>query len=410
VWASEIKVFKEIPGVRFDFNDSRLEEFLSFRYILGSETLIKNVFRVLPGEEVIFDLNNNQIITNNLINNCVFESKPFSSDFPALIEKTIKSQMVSAVPIGVQLSGGIDSTLVASILAKYSDHVYTYSIGMEDDSWNEFIYSDMVAKNISSIHTKITFSKEEFKKLFRDVTYYLDEPIVHPNTVPLFLLAKEARKKVKVFLTGEGADELLGGYKRYNLLVGGIYFNSFTESNIVKRILLNHCKISRRSQLFRGLKGKYIEKYFAYDIATYLPHVLLRQDKVNMAVALEARVPFLSNEISRYLYHLELSEKNGEYGQKNILKHFLKDYFKYDDQFLEREKCGFGLPIKDWLIDPEVFLEDIKNLPKQLVICTHFNVKEVENLINNHLSKKEDNSAILFTLLGLSVWYDLFIG
>jgi asparagine synthase (glutamine-hydrolysing) len=413
-WGSELKVFLNLPGMKFIFNENQLEDFMLYRTNTTSETLIKNVFRMPPGESLTFDLARQEIVERKISVSFLKETEPNNSkklDPYEIIKNDIKNSLIADVPVGIQLSGGIDSTLVAAVSSIYKDNIHTYSIGMEDDEWNEFRFSDMVAKKIKSTHKKILFSKKDFIDNFNKVTYLLDEPINHENTVPMYLLSKEARKDVKVLLTGEGADELLGGYRRYSSLSSKEKFNKINDEEAVRKILINAKDVNYRETIW-GDSEKFsdpVQKYSYFDIKTFLPSVLLRQDKASMGANIESRVPFLCNSSSKALFNLNQNEKNGEFGQKNILKKILFDRFGFDFDFLTRRKCGFGLPLKNWLKDEDVFLKYLLNITEHELILSHFNVKEIQIIINDHINDTSDNTDILFTLVSLATWYDIFI-
>ena len=282
---------------------------------------------------------------------------------------------------------------------------------MKDDKWNEFEYSDAVAKGLGTVHHKLVFTKEDFIGNLEKITYHLDEPIVHPNTIPMYLLAKFARQYTKVLLTGEGADEVFLGYKRYfqtnissdeNLL----FSSAFSAPEVVSGILRNpNHVLSEREKLIQETSGlSQQDKLSFYDMFTYLPHVLLRQDKAGMAANVENRVPFLYEPVVQAGYSLDL--KIGEMGGKTPLKKIALKYFPHD--FVIRQKCGFGLPISEWLKDEDCLLPRLQALKNSQLISEYFRGESVDKLIYEHLSGINDHSAILFSLIGLDVWYDVF--
>ena len=164
---------------------------------------------------------------------------------------------------GVQLSGGLDSSLITYFVNKNSKHKpHTFSIGLKETAWNEFLYSNTISHDLKTKHHKILFSKYDFKNFFEKITYHLDEPIVHPNTIPIYLLAKKARKYSKVLLTGEGADEVFLGYRRFFLKnykndEDFLMSNSFNSIEIVKKIIKNKNKIlfPKRMSLLKKIKN-----------------------------------------------------------------------------------------------------------------------------------------------------------
>ena len=213
-WSSEIKAFKVLPKFKFQIQEKHLYEYLTFRYVGGENTLFRNVYKMQPGEYLTYLLDKKSFKNSkyhNLIN--IKNTKRFSEK---MLENSVKDHLMGDVVAGIQLSGGVDSSVVALFAQKHSKkRMHTFSIGLKDNKWNEFYYSDQVAKILKTDHHKIIFSKKDFTDLLPKITYHLDEPIVHPNTVPMYLLAKTARKFTKVLLTGEGADEVFYGYNRY---------------------------------------------------------------------------------------------------------------------------------------------------------------------------------------------------
>lgn len=412
IWSSEIKAIKTVPGVSFKFNEEALSEYMMFKSIGSHQTLIKNVYRVLPGECITVNIKNlekNKIQSiKALVGKNVYDKS--ESDIFNIIEKSVKRCLLSDTAVGVQLSGGIDSSLIALISSKYLPNINTYSIGMENDKWNEFNYSRLISEKINSKHKEILFSKIDLINNFEKVTYLLDEPICHANTVPLYLLAREARKEVKVLMTGEGIDEILGGYKRYSKLENEQDFNIVNSQKDISKLLNNYIS-DHRSSIFKAIKeDDILKRYCKYDVLTFLPGVLVRQDKSSMGGNIESRVPFLSNDISNLLFNLKTSFKVGRFGSKNILKEILFNRFNLPFDFITREKCGFGLPISEWLKDEEVFLPIVMSIPEHYLIKNYFNLDEIETLIKQHINSESDNSKILFTIVSLITWYDIFIG
>lgn len=409
-WASEIKAFRAIPDFTFTINDESLFEHLTFRYIAGAKTLYKNIYKLKSGEYLEYSLASH---TND--KKKYFELKKDnhgSQKLEDILTESIKSHLMSDVLVGVQLSGGIDSSIVSYIAKKNSARaIYSFSIGLKDDRWNEFKYSDAVAKELGTIHHKLVFTKEDFISNLEKIAYHLDEPIVHPNTIPIYLLAKFARKYTKVLLTGEGADEVFLGYKRY--LQGGItdtnkllFSNAFSSPETTSSILKNtNHSLSEREKIIKETDGlSQQDKLSFYDMFTYLPHVLLRQDKAGMAVNVENRVPFLYESVVQAGYNLDL--KIGEMGGKTPLKKMALKYFPYD--FVMRRKCGFGLPISEWLKDEDCLLPRLQALKSSQLISEYFKKEAINELIYEHLNGINDHSAILFSLIGLNVWYDIF--
>ena len=410
-WASEIKAFNVLPNFNFQFRDECLGEYLTFRYIAGEKTLFKNIYKILSGEYMTYSLKNNS-----------FEKEKYhwlnktdtKTSLKKVIRESVYDHLMSDAPIGIQLSGGVDSSLVAFFAQAFSrDKLHSFSIGLKDRHWNEFYYSDMVAKIVGTIHHKVFFSKSDFVRLIPKLTYHLDEPIIHPNSIPMYILAKRARKYTKVLLTGEGADELFYGYNRYfsnNLKDNAdiLLSNSFNKPEIISKIIKNDsCIISayRKTILGRTKELDKIDRVIFYDIYTYLPHVLLRQDKAGMAANIENRTPFLYEPVVASAFNLKI--KSGRLGGKTPIKKIALKYFSAN--LVLRKKCGFGLPITEWLRDKKGLLPFLELLIKHPLINKYFVKKEILKLVKEHATGFNDHSSILFSMISLIVWYDIFI-
>lgn len=407
-WASEIKAFKAIPEFIFQMNESALGEYMIFRHVVGSETLLKNIHKMQAGEYLAYDLKDNTIKTKRYYQLKKKESALKFSE--SVISESIKEHLMGDVAAGVQLSGGVDSSLVTLFAQKFSKRkLNTFSIGLVDEHWNEFCYSDTVAKKLNTKHHKVIFSKKDFA-LLPKVVYHLDEPLTHPNTVPMYILAKKARKYTKVLLTGEGADEIFYGYNRYfekpDLAKNALFSNAFNDQREISKILKGKISIANRKKILRDTSRISDEnKISFYDIYTYLPHVLLRQDKAGMAANIENRVPFLYTSVVETGFNSK--PRIGRFGGKSNVKEIALKYFP--KEIVLRRKCSFGLPISEWLRDKDVLLPYLIKLTEHECIKKYFVVGEIKRLVDEHLRKEKDNSSTLFTLICLSIWYDTFI-
>lgn len=408
-WASEAKAFSALPKYKFQLNEKAIGEYLMFRYIFGSETLFKNIYKLQAGEYMTYNLTNNVIKIKKYYK--LQKSKHHKVFSENIISSSVKEHLMGDIIAGVQLSGGVDSSLVALFAQKFSKkRLHTFSIGLKDEKWNEFRHSDFVAKQLKTKHHKLIFSKRDFVRLLPKVTYHLDEPLVHPNTVPMYILAKEARKHTKVLLTGEGADEVFYGYNRYFQKNRKdkkiIYSNAFNNPQDISKIFKSKASFKNRDRVLHdSIELSNEDKVSFYDIYTYLPHVLLRQDKAGMAANIENRVPFLYTPVVESGFNSKT--KVGRFGGKTQVKRLAMKYFPKN--LVIREKCGFGLPISEWLRDKNGLSVYLSGLTKSKVIRKFFTINAIKKLIKEHLTEEKDNSSILFSLICLSIWHNIFL-
>lgn len=412
-WASEVKAFSELPDFRFGLNEECLGEYLIFRHIASESTLFENVRKMLPGEYLTYSFKSN-IYFKTIHYQPFVASKLSKQSLRKTLATSVERQLMSDAPIGIQLSGGLDSSLVTLWAQKSSKlRLHTFSIGLSNPKWNEFHYSNAVAKRLGTFHHRFTFSQRDFVSLLPKLTYHLDEPIVHPNTIPMYILARKARKFVKVLLTGEGADEVFHGYRRYSQKKIAsnreiLFSNAFIQPDLAVKILKPKQKMifqKRRLVLNQASRLSNIDKIKFYDISTYLPHVLLRQDKAGMAANIENRVPFLYEPVVNLGLHPTI--EIGKLGTKTEIKKIALKYFPQD--FVLREKCGFGLPISGWLKDKDCLLPYLESLKGHQLIKKYFHRAAIVRLVREHLNEKHDHSSLLFTILALAVWYDTFL-
>lgn len=409
-WSSEIKAFEALPNFRFEINKKVLEEHLIFRSIAGKETLFRKVHKLLPGEHLIFHTKNLSIQRKK--QSFIKKGASNKASLDTILQESVRDHLMSDAQVGIQLSGGIDSSLVAFFAQNISrQKLHTFSIGLKDRNWNEFKYSGVVAKTLGTKHHKLFFSKKSFTALLPRMTYMLDGPIVHPNTIPMHILASHARKYTKVLLAGEGADELFLGYRRYENQYNSdteiLYSNAFASQKLVSSLLKNKNEAflkERKKILHEARKMNDADKISLYDIKTYLPHVLSRQDRAGMSANIENRVPFLYPPI---VEKGAFKKGNvGIFGGKTPIKEIALQYFKED--FVLRTKCGFGLPISQWMKERDALLPLIEKLHEHPLIKKYFWANKVKLLTKQHISSTCDNSPILFTLLALTLWYDVF--
>ena len=414
-WSSEIKTFKCLPNVDFKVNQSRLMEYGLFRTTVGPDTLFLDIKRVMPGEIVYFNIKHKSLTTKHYDLNV---EKP-TGNLEEYLKLSINQHLLSDVPVELQLSGGGDSSLISALAIKALDQkeFHSFSIGLIDPKWNEFEYSRVISNQIKTIHHEITFSQRDFCELFPMVTYHLDEPINYPNTVPMMILAREAKKNVSVLLSGEGADEIFGGYTRYKRLYGNnlsnddlVLSNSFTQTDDLRKVFRFDLdsNIDNRYSIVANITDFDIcRKLSEYDIKTFLPSLLLRQDKVGMAYNLENRFPFLDSRIVSFGLNLLPQEKFDSNDSKILLKKIAEKYLP--KEIVYRKKCGFGLPISDWLKDESGFGKYLKMFIDPKTKRSFLNYDNIIKYIKQHSSGERDNSELLWILISLEVWMRIFI-
>lgn len=371
-FSSELKgLLALINDRKFEVDKTAIYDFFNYFYIPDPKSMYHNIFKLEQAHKLIFDLIDEKIITNEAYWEIKFNEK--EGDSPAkqeqiqkvkeLISEAIKNQMVADVPTGAFLSGGIDSSIIVSEALKYKVDYNVFSIGFYDFDTNELPYVTCLEESLNFKAKKYLVKKEEFKNMFSDIRMWFDEPFADTSAYPTYIVSRLAREKCKVALSGDGGDELFGGYTRYFWLKE--YEESGQRSNqeIMEKIwtmhLYNPLPNLRDLKALLGIDEEYDEnwyykKYFVRDLPpitrmqymdfyTYLPgDVLAKTDRVSMANSLEVRVPFLDRKIIEFTFSLTQSERcfDGE------LKKILKDAYtgELPGNLLYRRKWGFGIP------------------------------------------------------------------
>jgi asparagine synthase (glutamine-hydrolysing) len=274
-----------------------------------------------------------------------------------------------------------------------------------------------VAEKYQTNHHEIIFTEKDFANYLPKLTYFYDEPISHSHSVPMYILAEKARKSVKVLLSGEGADEVFFGYKRYleffnnqekkqDILFSNAYGNQATIAKIL--LVKNNQPFTYREELLKiNDSWDWTKQVSYYDLKTYLPPLLLRQDKMGMAANLENRVPFLDHQLVEFGFSLPEALKINYLDNKLLLKEVTSEFLPAD--LIYRRKCGFAQPVSEWLKNKkglgrylEMFKE--RNFQRQFL-----NYEAIDKIIEEHLSGRNNHTEILWTLINLELWLRIFI-
>lgn len=400
LWASEYKAFYEHPEFTAQLDCDNLSEYCMFRYVSDGDTLLKGVKNLKPGSYL--RITKNEIIKNSYWS---FPSGSYIDDnsekeikelFNKKLEKAYSSRLVSDVEIGLQLSGGVDSSCLCEYVSRvYPQKLKAFGIIFEGRDYSEQKYMEEVAKKCNVDLHLYNFTNDLFLKSWLATSYYFEAPMNHEGTLGLYYLNKRASEFVKVMLCGEGADETMGGYDRffstaacrksfifrtayflrnilknktfdYNLFFGDFDSNfvkatQFVKNSSAKR-MYKKCDASRvikkRHALLKSIQGTKFRQLMNYETATYCQDLLMRADKVSMASSLEVRVPYLAPELIEFEnmvpdnYFVSYDSFDVSKNTKKILKDRCSNLF--GDEFTFRRKMGFGIPLMDFFSKGEV--------------------------------------------------------
>ncbi len=490
IYASEPKAILAHPAVNTEIDLNALRHYVSFDYVPAPMSIYKGIHK-LPAAHILI-VENGEVRTrrywdlswsepgaiatgflqdgNGHHNENTFPSASFAdtaNELRDLLSDAVRMRLVADVPLGILLSGGIDSSTVAAFATQHAtEKVKTFSIGFEEDSFDESKYARQVATHLNTKHYEEKLSAEKAGDLISEIGTWLDEPMSDASLIPTFLLAQFVRKHVTVALGGDGGDELFAGYPMYyahKVAAKYLAIPSFVRSGLIEPVV-NAMPVSTKNlsfdykakrfvrashyddvtrhhswfgsfsldqhqslfskdvlaqtdaDIYRGVRElvdasdakNVIEQMQYADINYYLAEdILTKVDRAAMAVSLETRAPFLDPRVGQFAASIPIEYKLKGKSGKHILKEAMKDLLPHD--ILHRPKKGFGIPIAEWLkgrLNP--LMHDMLS-PERLKQQGLFNPEYVQRLIKEHENGTASHHKELWTLLVFELWCDNFL-
>ena len=470
LFASEIKGILESGLVRPEANEQALPELLGTRYLSGTETLFKGIHRLQPGHTLIFE--KGTVVIHRYwdipVGRRAEELAPLSdaalvARFRELLEESVRIRLMADVPLGMFLSGGLDSSAIAALMARLIDRpVQTFSVAFKQRAFSELDYARQVSSAIKADAHEIVIDDEDFFGALPRLIWHEDEPLAHPSSVPLYFVSALAREHVKVVLTGEGSDELLAGYGKYpralaNWRAAGAYgvvpgaLRAWIADRVVPRLPGQVGRYAKRSFLAMsrtpeamffdnfaamGLQrqGALLAPSFAElatperaygasraffdapngssttldrllytDMKTYLVELLMKQDQMSMAASIESRVPFLDHQLVEFAAGLPARMKLRGLTTKWVLREAVRDLLP--PAILTRKKMGFPVPFGDWIqgkwndVARDVLL-DTRSRQRGII-----DAGAVGRLLAAQAAGISDGADAVWSLLNLELWY-----
>jgi len=472
-FASEIKALLAADAVRASLNLRAFPDYLANHGTCGEETLFEGVKRLPPGHTLVW--RNGRIEMNRFwslsFNPAAIDQRPdrvLIDEYRERFRESVRLRLMADVPLGMFLSGGIDSASITAMMSTLVDEpIKTFSVAFAEREANELAYARLVAARYKTDHHEIVVTPEQFFGALPALVWHEDEPIAHPSSIALNFVSRLAAERVKVVLTGEGSDETLGGYGRYrytvwNMSLGRVaegltgsmgrrlgramveqlpqgsrwqarlrrtaltrpatlddlYFDNFAvfDRKAIRALLVPSLRESLGTidpyasahELLRTTDAASLLNQLLYvDLFTYLHELLMKQDQMSMAASIESRVPFLDHPLVEFTATLPERLKLRGRTTKYILREAMRDYLP--PAILTRSKMGFPVPIGRWFRGAHRAVVDEYVLGDRAMARGLFEPSYVRALVQEHAASFRDHSERLWALVNVEIWHRIFI-
>ena len=472
-FASEIKSLLASGDIKAEVNYDVLPDYLANHAPSGTQTLFRGINRLLPGHTLTW-------IDGKVSIKCFWDlhfdpsgepkrsDKDYIAEWKELFETSVRLRLMADVPLGMFLSGGIDSSAIAAVMSgMVQEPIKTFSVGFSEREANELEYARLVARTFGTNHHEIILTPDEFFAALPRLVWHEDEPLAHLASIPLYFVSKLASQHVKVVLTGEGSDELLAGYYRYRTTVYnqalGNSFQSLTNEPI-RQVIKNRIeglppgskakrKLSRTFLCLKpDLENIYFDNFAVFsrarqaqlltneakerlgsvdpyqtlkaliedtdattllnrllyaDTKTYLHELLMKQDQMSMAASIESRVPFLDHKLVEFSARMPERMKLRGWTTKYVLRESMKGVLP--DVILKRRKMGFPVPVGTWFRGKYRSVIDEYVLSERTLARGLFEPEYLKRMVEAHQSGVENHADRLWSLLNLEIWLRQFI-
>jgi asparagine synthase (glutamine-hydrolysing) len=467
VFASEIKALLEVPEISREINPQALYHYVGYEFVPAPDTMFAQIRKLPPGHFLRYKNGRTQVSRYWDVR-FHHENRPLAETHARMREiltESVRKRLISDVPLGVFLSGGLDSSAVVALMSHCGvSPLRTFSIGYDDPSFSELNYARVIARQFGTVHEELIIQPVT-PELIETAVWHLDEPMTDLSTIPLYLISERARRQVKVCLSGEGGDEVLVGYDRFKASKADRYYSILPAwlrrgvilpllrqipdqaqkkgaINVLKRFLEgNALPLEGRHMRWQYFgsgdgdvslfadsvrpridpdpfapiraterdcnSGDRLDREIYIDLKFTMPDsVLMKVDKMSMAHALEVRVPFLDYEFVEFCATIPGPLKLAGFKTKAVFREAMAGILP--PHILNRGKQGYSFPIKNWLRqDLRDYMIDV--LTNSRLISEMFDAGRVRGLIDEHLAYRANHNHILWALMNVSIWHRLFI-
>jgi asparagine synthase (glutamine-hydrolysing) len=456
-FASEIKALLRVPGVGASVNPQAVWDYLAYRYVPGPATLFSGIRKLAPGTTAVWE--------RGTLTETRYWSPPDRSANPAprapadvvalfreRLDEAVRLQMISDVPYGAFLSGGLDSSAIVALMSRHSSKVNTFSVGFGEAGYSELGHAAQVARHFGTDHHEITVTQRDLIERLPALVGFRDAPVSEPSDIPIHMLACEAARSVKMVLTGEGSDEILGGYPKhvverfapyYQRLPGVLrhglveplaralpygfrriktavtnmniedwrerYVRWFGALSVTERDRLAVMRLpptapAQCAPFDADPRGSSLRRMLYFDQTSWLPDNLLeRADRMTMAASIEARVPFLDHQLAAFVSSLPDRYRIRSRTTKWILRAAARTLLPA--RILSRPKVGFRVPVGNWFRGPmreflSAHLQGAASMTR-----AYYEPRVLDGILADHWNGRQNSEKLLWSLLNLELWH-----
>jgi len=468
LFSSEIKAILAAGTVRSAINSTVVPEFLANRFVAGPQTLFSGILKLLPGHVLTWSRADGMRIRRywhlpETITPSNLSMHDQAHQLRIRLEEALRCHLASDVPIGLFLSGGLDSTALGALMAPMvRGPIKTFSVGFQDAAANELPWAQLAAAAIGSEHYSTVVTPESFFEILPRLVWQEDEPIAFPSSVPLYFVSQLAASHVKVVMSGEGADELFLGYNRYRVTawnerfaagyrrslppamrralkkriahmpglsrrylersflgqasdMRGLFFENFSvfptamQAHALRdpQPLYEHDPYATATAYYDAAPGGNLERMSYTDLQTYLVELLMKQDQMSMAASVESRVPFLDHRLVEYVASMPARYKLRGWTTKAVLREALSDVVPAP--ILKRRKMGFPTPVAAWFRGQFSSLLEEFVLSDRALSRSPMEPDFVRQLVSSHHARECNHGDRLWLLLNLEIWQRIFL-
>ncbi len=461
-FASEIKALLRVPGVQSAVDPAAVWDYLAYRYVPGPQTLFSGIRKLQPGTIAVWErgeLTESRYWTapDRSAHRADAPPADAAGTFLSRLDEAVRLQMVSDVPFGAFLSGGLDSSMIVALMSRHSSKVNTFSVGFGDPAYSELGYAAQVAQHFGTTHHEITVSDRDLIDRLPALVAFRDAPVSEPSDIPIYLLAREASRSVKMVLTGEGSDEILGGYPKhvverlaphYQRLPASLrhglvaplahalpygfrriktavtnlniedwrerYVRWFGALSVAERDRLAvlrppACAAPADAAPFDAEpRNSALRRMLYFDQTSWLPDNLLeRADRMTMAASIESRVPFLDHELAAFVSSLPDRFRVRGRTTKWILRAAARNLLPA--RILTRPKVGFRVPVGDWFRGPmrDYLASHLQGAAS--MTRAYYEPKVLDGILADHWSGRQNSEKLLWSLLNLELWHRHYV-